>query len=433
MMALLALAACTPSEPVPVVSSCREVTRAPTGQNLLMISIDTLRRDALGRYGGSGDSPFLDALAERSRVMDRHQSCSAWTFPSAVCALTGQLPYSLGFMPLATSPTEQAPVPEGTPTLATVLVEAGYQTRLVTTSVWISSTTGLDAGYQSEVRVRDAAAAGLRAEAEREMEELSSARPWLLHVHFRDPHGPYEAPESYLKALEGRPTLRWDLSTTEGEHAYHMERSSESAATRQEGDAQMRIRYLAELRYLDDELAAMLATFEAQGRLDNTLVVVWTDHGEQFWEHDDFQHNRSLHAEENDAIWMISGPDVVGEAWTGTTSGVDVLPTLLEQLGQPIPEGLAGCPVGKAERDRPQFAVRRDDDTIMQAVTVGHQKLIYAWDGSLSRYDREVDPGELVNLYQAGGKQEAELWAWLKPEVAALQEVIPGMTPTGLP
>ncbi|HNH49305.1 MAG TPA: sulfatase-like hydrolase/transferase, partial [Myxococcota bacterium] len=387
----------------------------------------------LGRYGAAGNSPYMDELAERSMVMDRHQSCSAWTYPSVLCALTGQLPYSLGFMPVPTSTEGQPPLPEGTPTLAGLLVEAGYQTSLVTTSMWLSSTMGLDAGYQTEARAFNRSAAQIRAEAEGVMAELSPTRPWLLHVHFRDPHGPYEAPESYLKALEGRPELRWDLSTTEGEHAYHLERGSESEATRREGDTQMLLRYLAEVRYLDDELAAMMATFEAQGRLDDTLVVLWSDHGEQFWEHEEFQHNNSLHTEENDAIFLISGPDVKAEAWTQSTSGVDILPTLLQHLGQPIPDGLPGCPVGKAKEDRPQFAVRQSDDAITQAVTVGSQKLIYAWSGSFSRYDREVDPEERVDLYQAGGEEEAALWPLLKPEVAALQAVIPEETPQGLP
>ena len=434
-MLLFLVGACTSSSPesAPPLGPCREISGAPSGQNVLMISIDTLRRSALRRYGGAGDSPTLDALAERSLVMDRHQSCSAWTYPSAICTLTGQLPYTLGFWPDATSTEDQPPLPSGTPTLASLLVEAGYQTRLITTSSWLSSVMDLDAGYQTETPVFNRSAAEVRAKVVAEMQDLPTARPWFLHVHFRDPHGPYEAPASYLKALEGRPTLRWDLSTTEGEHAYHMERLSETEATRQEGDAQMRIRYLAEVRFLDDELAAMLDTFEAQGLLDNTLTVVWSDHGEQLWEHGDFQHNRSLYGEENDAIFLISGPDIAALAWTEPTSGLDLLPTLLQRLGQPIPAGLPGCPVGKAEVDRPQFSARQSRDVVSQAVTVGSQKLVYDWSGSYARYDREVDPDELVNLYQQGGEEEAALWPLLKPEVAALQRVLPEQTPQGLP
>jgi arylsulfatase A-like enzyme len=236
-----------------------------------------------------------------------------------------------------------------------------------------------------------------------------------------------------LKALEGRPELRWDLSTTEGEHAYNQQRTHESEATRQEGDAQMRIRYLAELRYMDDELAAMMAMLEARGRLDNTVVVVWSDHGEQFWEHGNFQHNQSLHAEENDAIFFMSGPDIAAEAWTEPTGGVDILPTVLQQLGQPIPDGLDGCPVKKIEANRPQFSVRQSSDAVSQAVTVGRQKLIYDWSGSFSRYDLEVDPEELVNLYQGGAEEDAALWRDLEPEVAALQRVLPLETPQGMP
>ena len=413
--------------------ACEETVRAPSGQNLLMISIDTLRRTALGRYGGGGDTPYLDELAARSLALDRHQSCSAWTYPSVICAITGQFPHSLGFMPLPTSMEDQPSLPSGTTTLAGVLVEGGYQTTLVTTSMWLSSAMDLDVGYQTEERVFNRTAAEVRAAVERVAAEQSAARPWMIHAHFRDPHGPYEAPESYLKALEGRPELAWDLSTTEGEHAYQQQRANESEATRQEADQQMRIRYLAEVRYLDDELAAMMSTLEAGGHLDNTLVVVWSDHGEQFWEHDDFQHNRSLHAEENDAIFFISGPDVAAEAWTGPTSGVDIVPTVLQHLGQPIPTALAGCPVNKAEEDRPRFSVRQSSDAVTQAVTVGRQKLIYDWSGSFLRFDRESDPEELLDLYQAGGEEEAALWRHLKPEVAALQQVLPKETPQGMP
>ena len=177
----------------------------------------------------------------------------------------------------------------------------------------------------------------------------------------------------------------------------------------------------------------MMATLEAQGRLDNTLVVVWSDHGEQFWEHGGFQHNQSLHAEENDAIFFLSGLDVVAQAWTEPTSTVDILPTVLQHLGQPIPGGLAGCPVKKAEVGRPQFSARQHSDAVTQAVTVGNQKLIHGWSGSFLRYDIEVDPEESVNLYEEGGAEEAVLWRHLESEVAALGRVLPEETPKGMP
>ena len=124
-MLLLLVMACTPDEgpnPGPMdANTSSPVPLSPPGivtfegtppTNVLLVSLDTLRRDRVGRYGGGANTPFLDALFDRSIVLDNHRSCSDWTAPSMTCALTGLFPPLHNFWPNTTSLEGVVSLPE---------------------------------------------------------------------------------------------------------------------------------------------------------------------------------------------------------------------------------------------------------------------------------------------------------------------------------
>ncbi len=412
-----------------------EVARRP--RDVLMISVDTFRRAAIGRYGGGGDTPFLDGLAERSVALDRHQTCSAWTYPAVTCALTGRLPYDLGILPNLQDPSdEMAPLPAGTGTIAGHLGGAGWQSLLVSTNRHIGPMHNTAEGYGA---VEDWKAHPAGAIVDRGLEwlrgpERDRDRRWLLHLHFMDAHEIYEPPARYRDLLAGRPALPWDLSTWEGLTAFEEAEAGLDAELREEARAQMRLLYRGEVRYLDDEIRRLIETAEAEGLLSDALIVFWNDHGEQFWEHGERGHNKSLYAEENDGFLWFSGSDVVPVAWEDGTGSVDLLPTLLGFLGQKIPGGLRGVQLGEAEPERARISVFwPPDEPPMQSVTIAETKLIYSWDGRHEAYRRGQDPGEQVDIYDRQDPIQAAEWEIIRAEAERMEPFVDGYRPHGIP
>lgn len=403
--------------------------------NLLMISIDTLRRSALGRYGGGTDTPFLDQLAEQGVVMDRHQTCSAWTYPGIVCTLTGQMPYTFGFMPRPDRAlSDMSALPSDVQTIATHLHAAGMQTFLITTSNNLGPTHGTDVGYDWEYQEENLA----NQVTDRALELVKSSdfnrqAPWFLHVHFKDTHFEYNPPEAYKSELEGRQVLPWDLSSTDQVEQFLELEPMLSAEIVEEAHEQLRILYRGEVRFIDDELKRMITTLQAEDLMENTLIVVWTDHGEQFWEHGAFEHTNSLHSEENDGILFFSGAGLSPASWTGWTSSQDLLPTLLSLLNLP-PAVLPGQVIGMALSDAPSFGVLLPHSgPPMQSISRGEKKLIYDWGGSFKFYNRDDDFEEQHDIYEANNPDVQEAIDLLRPEIQKLQPMITEYQPQGLP
>ncbi len=127
------LLACRSSEPAEVALLEFD---GPTPTNVLLISVDTLRRDTVGRYAGTEDTPFVDGLLASGLVLEDHAGCSNWTAPSFHCLYTGARPLDLGFV--VESGDDQVPgTPRRLDTLPEALEEVGFTGRLVTSNPWL--------------------------------------------------------------------------------------------------------------------------------------------------------------------------------------------------------------------------------------------------------------------------------------------------------
>lgn len=401
-------------------------------RNLLIISIDTLRRSDVGAYGGGELTPSLDRLIREGVSLERHRSCSSWTYPSAICAMAGAQPVSLGFYP---NPVEAAagdePMPEGTPTLASALRDAGWQTALVSSNVYLAAQTGLSEGYDaldaSELwqarEVTDQALARVDL-------GLDTSQPWVLHAHYIDPHSPYAPPEAYRQGLEDLPPITWDLDDEEDTAKALAEYDTLSAEEQATLLAHVRLRYEGEVRYVDDEVHALMVGLQDRGLLDDTLVLLWSDHGEQFFEHDTWGHSGTLFAEENEAIAAFWSPLLGAAAWSFPTTHEDLPPTVLAMMGLTPGALMTGEIAGSASPDRALLAALLPRDMPpLQSVVVGERRLIYNWSGHSVLYDLESDPTEQVDLYDETSTEAAALWEILLPEVVAMDRVIEGWTP----
>jgi arylsulfatase A-like enzyme len=431
-------AASTPpaSTPVtlPTVSTTVPYTHGPFAftdghlpANVLILSIDTLRRDHLGRWGTAAPTPFLDGLVSQGVVLDDHTQCANWTYASMTCTTLGRPGLDLDWVPELGG--DVGPVPAAD-TLAGAFRDAGYFTLVNSLNSWFSEEWNSVQGFDVALSTGGGASGALAAAAD-ELAWRAPEAPWLLHVHVKEPHVTYAPPPSYLTGLADLEALPWDLE----DHDTHYDVIDGQWPTMEEADralleSHLRVRYAGEVAYLDDQLEEAFAALQDEGLLADTLVVVFSDHGESFWEHGHQTHAHTLHAEENDGIGFFWAQDLVPAGWSGPTHAVDLAATLLDLYGIGLPEHFEGIPVGQAPAGRARFHSAMARQGTVQSVLHEGFKLHFQWNtGVLELYDRHTDPAERSDLYALGHPRVSALWALLRPEVVTLSGQL-GREPT---
>ncbi|MFT4626049.1 MAG: arylsulfatase A-like enzyme [Myxococcota bacterium] len=413
----------TPTESFPVFEGS-------VPRNVLMISIDTLRKDHLSRYDLAQRelTPFLDGLMNTGFVLDDHLTCSNWTFPGITCTLLGRNHTEVGFMPQLEPASERIEWPAGQAFLSDALRDAGFATVLSSANGYLSRDWGTADGYDATSGVAFDPADSIYAEGIANLEAArdSGAERWFLHLHFLEPHAPYLQHDGYTPSTSDLVPVPWDLEVKTQHYDATREWPEMSAPDRANLTAHLTRRYQGEVAFLDASLSGMFADLGARGLLDDTLVVVWNDHGESFWEHGNQSHAWTLHRPENDGLAFFWAPNIVPGAWDGPTHATDLMPTLLELLALPIPEGVTGIPLGLAPPGRARFANTVARAGVQQSVQIGKNKLLYEWTGSAAVYDLSFDPAEMLGHWDPSNPTHLELWSALVPEVRALQPLVNG-------
>jgi arylsulfatase A-like enzyme len=384
---------------VVLLLGCPAPTEAPseTRPNVLLYVVDTLRADSLGSYGNPKvATPAADRFAREGRLFENAFASSSWTRPSMASLLTGLHPTRHG------TERRNASLPPGVRTLAEILSQSGYATAFLTANPNVGSFFGFGRGFDRLVEMYERRQAGrvlprelivpsdaITSEA---IEWLASApRPFFLAILTVDPHAPYEPPERFDRygAADAGPVVgSFPFITREG--------------LSEEDRARIRSLYQGEVSFNDDSFGRLVEPLRMQGRLDSTIAVFTSDHGEEFWEHDGRRgHGNSL----SDAVIHVplvlrypASPRVGrGVRVARPVQLVDVLPTILELAGIAAPEGLDGrsllAPVEDAER--PVFASLRRMEHHVRAVRAHPWKLV--WDlrrGRFDFYDLREEPKE---------------------------------------
>ncbi len=276
-------------------------------QRVILITVDTLRADALSCYGLKGTStPHMDGIAQESIFFRNAFSSSPWTWPSLVSIMTGTSPLTHGALKY------NVDIPKAFPTLAERMEQSGYLTSAFVYNPIIAK-KGMSRGfaeydsYPKPPRDRSMGSALLdRIFPKFYKERISTSEltnkvsGWLtlhskanffLWVHYFDPHLPYDPPAEYLPA---------DLQQGDYRRA-----SSDLAKKIREGyrfpdvreREEIRQLYLAEVRYVDASIGRLVDKLKALHIYDDTLLILSSDHGEEFWEHQGFEHGHTLYNE----------------------------------------------------------------------------------------------------------------------------------------
>jgi len=409
-------------------SETTEVDDGPP-KNVLMISLDTTRRDWFARFGGPAQTPNLDALFDRSLLLANHRSCSNWTWASMLCAQASRSEITTGS--LIDAGGETPFLPETVMTADKALGQLGWRTFMVSSNQYLGLGTGLTTGFDDTLERFYADAATVNDAAFSILDTLDGLadggdeRPWYLHVHYMDLHSPYTPPDEYLEALEGMYEIPYDLSNGLA-FSYMVEDFPELPELLQELIIEhLQVRYTGALEYADAQLGELLARAESSGLLEDTLVVFFTDHGEQIWEHEELGHQFGLYDEENRSLASFHAPGLDPVVFEGATRHQDIWPTAFELMGLDPVADFEGTPATRRGPDEHRFGLRYLKDQTIQMVERGGVKLTYRWNGEKALYRLADDPAEQNNLYDPEDPDVLALWELLLPEVEAASALTP--------
>ncbi|MBA3886435.1 MAG: sulfatase [Acidobacteria bacterium] len=320
---------------------------APADQrprNVLLITLDTVRADRLGAYGYAGArTPHLDALASRGVRFDDAVAPSPITGPSHAAMFTGLYPGRLGVRDNATTP-----LPDDAVTMAELLSDRGFATGGFIGAFILDRPYGFGQGFEHFGSGFTSVESGRETNAERRgdavvddaiawLSSLPADRPFFGWVHLYDAHADYAAPEPFGSQFAERP-------------------------------------YDGEIAFVDAQVGRLLEALRARGALDETLVIAIADHGEALGDHGEDEHGVFLYDEVIRIPWIVAGPGarpglVVGEQ----VRAIDLLPTVLEALEIPGPDGLDGetlwALLGGGSREEAPRRMRRA--TIRGCITAG--------------------------------------------------------------
>jgi len=413
MLLSLAGVACGPEPP-----------DALAARHLVVISLDTTRADQFGFYGNPTiRTPELDRLAGESIVLDDFMTVVPTTLASHVSLFTGNYPHTHG------TPRNGFLVHEQNVMLAEVLREHGFVTAGIAGSFALESRFNFAQGfeYYDESFERFARQDG-HLQNERPAESVTRAAVdyldrgplpdrLFLFVHYVDPHAPYEAPPPYdtLYDPAGREGLPDWLTVRRG----RMVRPGVPSALAD----RMARQYAAEITYMDHHVGRLLDALRERDILDHAVVLVTSDHGENFWEHGAvFDHGWSTHQTTMRGVGVIRLPGAAraGMRIGGLSASIDLMPTLLALLGIAAPEAMEGEPIDLARSamapDRMLFGqatmpweeVETDPRWTHLAkercVRSGKYKFIQVpYAGREELFDLEADPLEQVNLLAGAG------------------------------
>jgi arylsulfatase A-like enzyme len=305
--------------------------------HILLISIDALRADHLSCYGyDRHTSPVLDGLAARGTRFSKAFVNTHGTPPSHATLLSSlyQETHRVG---IGAAPTVNT-LPTGVAMIQEILSAAGWHTVAITGGGFMSAEFGFSRGF--DVYVDHARRVARQAEelVENIRPALRSGRPVFAFFHTYQVHSPYAPPKRFRRLF--------------GEYGGSIEATSEALLevhsdagkefTREDFEF-LESLYDGEIRYTDEVLGVLLSSLESIGFLDNAVVVVTADHGEEFGEHGGVLHGGKLFEEILHVPLIISGAGVArGVVDSALVSHVDIAPTLLTLAGLEIPEVMEG-------------------------------------------------------------------------------------------
>ncbi|MDP6437648.1 MAG: sulfatase [Gammaproteobacteria bacterium] len=429
------------------------------GHSVILIVLDTLRRDHLSLYGYERKTtPQLDAWSEDARVFSAAVSASSWTLPSHASMFTGQYPRTHGAHGYRGSKAlgNAYPLPDKQETLAEIAWEKGVVTgAIISNWIFLSPDLNLDQGFdtywvkQPKFTNRGTGIAVFRPgewlaqkfsadsyeqyiwSYYRDSHITDSAIRWLsqvdgnqffLFLNYMDVHGPNRRPPNEVVPLsDEQPASKGAVKLL----IEMLDKPINQAYQNYLVNA-----YDRELLHLDAELARLLRFIDTSGLGKNTTVIITSDHGEYFGEHRLLGHSKNLHGEVTHVPFIVKGPNIEPGRTDKPVHGIDVFPTVLELLDIDPPDQTPAHSIIDQEASRlvsewypsvisaersPELEGRYD--RVVRALWDSGLKLLHTERGESELFDLDNDPDELQDIAAERAAETAvlvdDLNSWL--------------------
>ena len=415
--------------------------------NIIALGIDTLRANHMGCYGYNlPTSPHIDAFASQGALLDKFFCAGIPTYPSFTTFYTGQHPITHGIV----AHGGKAQLDDDAPFLSKVLLDGGYTTcaidNLNRARPWFM--WGYE--YYIDPSVRRTLLIGVTAE------ELNNrAIPWVkaqagaedpffLFIHYWDPHWPYTPPKKYEGMFYegGNPTdpnkhslEEWWETPLGGLAKNTWLRTAEGLITDADFVSAL---YDQEIRHLDDGLHELFTTLDESGLAEDTLVVIFGDHGESLQEHHVFFDHHGLHDAVTQVPMILRWPGVIpqGQRFSQMFQHQDIAPTIIEAAGLEIPEKMEGksywpLVTGKEDNGGREQIVQVECTRMAKwGLRTKDHRFILAREQDFygnpmkELYDLRSDPDEIKNIVEAQPEQAAQMEASLEKWIAERLEAL---------
>jgi len=386
-------------------------------KNIVLLTIDTLRRDVLGCYGGGNLTPFIDSIQNRSIRFNNAHSTGPYTQAAFPGILTSS--YYLDFGKQRMLSTKRVLVSEA-------LKKAGMTTAGFHSNPYFSSYLGWDRGwdvfYDSMEDEIDEKTPYIKAEKINKKVDTwlsshvsqESYNPFFLWVHYMDIHEPYIPGRKYIDMVDSS----IDLSEEE------MLRLFKEVLLRRDVSDQeivelLRKLYNAHVREVDDAVKEFFGILEKRNVLKDSWVILTTDHGDEFGEHGGLSHDGKMYSELVHIPLIVYGPGQErSEVCDTLVSTIDISPTILYLFGLNSPEAFQGHPLFPL-KDYPIKGIfgeamdkhgsqEKGEEKEVHYYREGDLKIIYQERGnSWELYDLKYDLKELNNIIEKSPSAEA--------------------------
>lgn len=325
---------------LPLLWAATTLLVAPaTANNVLLITVDTLRGDVLAYAGGPAHTPFFDALAKDSWRFDACYAAAMLTNPAHASLMTSLYPRDHGVY------DNDSGIADGVPTLASQFKSHGYATAAIINFPHLNpDVANLGQGFTTLQKgsLRERNAPTMTAAALALIDTLP--QPWFVWLHYTDPHAPYDPPTDIAVTPDVLPFTATPIRRAErAAPGFQRQNPWFKKAFRTYADTRaVAARYLGEVENVDRALSALHQGLTDRGLGAHTIWSVTADHGENLGEHDLYFHHGGLYRSTVHVPLLIHIPAEAPRILPGLVQSIDVAPTLLDLARVPLWEPMRG-------------------------------------------------------------------------------------------
>ena len=310
--------------------------------NVILILVDTLRADHVGAYGyDRNTTPNIDKLAKEGVLFKNMLAQSSWTKPGTASILTGLHPK------INKANAHKSKLSAENILLSEVLEENGYDTYAFITNTYVGSTSGFNQGYDKfiDTELFSVAADKVNEAVIPIIENLEKTSKQFIYIHYLDPHYPYNSTEEFF-------ALHNNLSVDEVNKAWDKKEATHVVGTVEEYvekldflKAQTVNLYDDEILFNDKMIGNVIQALKERNMYNNSIIIIISDHGEEFMDHGSFGHGQTLYEEQLRVPWIMKVPTLGHKLIEKQVNQIDVMPTVLSLLDIKVPKNINGINV----------------------------------------------------------------------------------------